>query len=201
MTEGKTSRLSRLKEFFFKGKGEAEEYKTGTVADNAYQIVADGKLKHRLESYELLLDLLNEPFTAPSLTDYVDNLQDMVNSIHFGVSQIAAPYARAGDSDAFAKMMYGWNCWYASATSKCERVRMFFTGENDNPTNKIVVNNLRLALLHHFFPRAFDVLAYCFKDLDVRGSSVTVIQNMIPMHKAVPWGYEEGLTPTTKPPG
>ena len=190
-SERNPSRLQRFREWFAKevsGQHERpeEQYQDLTVTGNAIKTVSDGKLERRLVTYNKLLEFLEEKIVANTLQDYVTELEDIMNTLHFAICQIAAPYARAGDNRDFARIMYGWDCLHASAISKCTRVKMFFASEQEKVTgtfssiNEIVVNNLRLTLLHHFIPRAFDVLNYCFRDLDVRERSVTSIQTMTP---------------------
>jgi len=180
--ERNPTRLQRLREWFAKEIGGKIEYQDMTVTGNAIKTVSDGKLERRLDVYNKLLEFLEETIHADTLQDYVNELEYMLRTTHFAVCQIAAPYARAGDNRDFARIMYGWNCLYASGMSKCARVKTFFASEQEKVTgtfssvNEIVANNLRLTLMHHFFPRAFDVLDYCFRDLDVRERSVTSIQ-------------------------
>lgn len=191
MSERKPSRLQRFWGYIAKKGTEKQiEYQDEKITGNAIRIVADRKLENRLEEYKILLDLLEEEIKAENLHEYVTELKDMVKTMHSAISRIAGPYARSGDNLRFAKLMHGWNRWYASAMSKCERVDKFFatgdgaerekTADAFSSINSIAVHNLHMFLIQHVFPDAFDVLNYCFRDADVRERAVTVIQTMVP---------------------
>lgn len=187
-TKPKTGRFSRFMDFVLaKSKDSKVEVKIEGLPEHSVKLIQDKRLLERKEEYITLMKLLNEPIKYTTLNEYIDELSDMVKMTHLTVCDVAGIYARSGDDQRFARMLWGWDGLYSLHLGDCLRVK-FYWG-NDNPMNDKKdhmylqqVVHLHLALINHYFCKAFNVLNYCFRDVDVRAQSVTVIQNMQPAY-------------------
>jgi hypothetical protein len=189
--EKKQSWIARLAEKVgYEKKNEHKQFfDTTNLAEAAVQIMQDRKLSERLDAMDILnFAMIKEIPSSWSPKEQMEALRERAETFNQMIQMIAAPYARSGNYPSYSRLMHGWNKMYGIALSWITMTEMYFTDNDSNndstrktlSDNTIIVNSLRLALTHHIFPDAYDVIAYCYKDEDVRPKAVTVIQSTMP---------------------
>lgn len=191
----KQSRIARLIGYI-QGKNEKEDdYIEEGIPGHSLKVIADKKLKERLDEWNYTLDLINEPINAETLHDYALELQDIIQTVHKMTGRIAGVYACAGDKDEenAKKLMHGWDHLAGIYKSRALRVLMWW-GTDEKVKNKLTRNlsiaainvfNFHLGMHNVFFKYADDVVMYCFKRIDVTPRHITAIQTISPNNSQV----------------
>ncbi len=190
--------------FGTKPQGEIKQLK---MHEFGVSVLTDGKLEGRMKALMSFKEDFMQGIEDDDLKTYVTNLEDRVQLLNDAIVEIAAPYARAGTSPRFAKLMRGWTKWYRLGKTGILEVKSWVHEQekedetkdsNDTqPTDKkkrteidrmltdrssINIRN-DIHYLHNFlnltvFSDGFFALSLCFMDKDVSERAATVIQTM-----------------------
>lgn len=191
MTEPKTSRLKSFWAAISPSGPQKPEYTEIPLAGDAIRVVADQKLRERLAEWKTAVDLINTEIEATSLYGYLTELLDILETLNTIILRVAFVYARAGDKEASEakQLTHGWNRLYGIYHAFIMRARIWW-GTNESITDArdnrqsihaVSVEKAYMACENVLFPHANHVIAWCFKDIDVRPGVVTVVQTMMPM--------------------
>lgn len=183
MSEQKKSRWQQFIEYVASSK---KPDKSGVnvekLPDGMVKLVLDQKLKERENAWDMTLEILNKAVDDSTLNNYTDDLTDIVKVAGACVSRMAIPYIRAGDKSDGTQLTSGWMEIYTFFLSECEKAKRFW-GNNEPIDRKkrlmsmgeIHVRNLHISIINHYITLANKVIAFSFKDMDVRPSNVTII--------------------------
>jgi len=193
----KENKWKKIKEFFEdRAEQEPPTIEHTDLQEQGVTILADGKLEHRIGLYLKLQSELKQTITTNNLDNYLKELKQRLDLVHYAVCEIAGPYACAGSDKHFEVKLRGWTSWYALASSILLAIEDWIKQEQEdkayiytkqygqstflNRTANLqtLVRSLHIALELHVFRDAFKVLNYCFQKEDVRPRSATVIHTI-----------------------
>ena len=200
MTETKPpNRLSRFYSAITSVKPEKPEYLEIPLAGDAIRVVADQKLKDRLAEWKTATEIMNEPVKGDTLHDYMMDFIHTLEVLNTIVLRVAFVYARAGDkeSDDAKHLTHGWNIMYGNFYAHAKR-QLIFHGTTDKMTDArdtrqsihaVIIHETVMGADNILYKYANHVIAWCFKDIDVRPGVVTVVQTIQNPQHTLPFGF------------
>lgn len=158
------------------------------------KLIADKKLKERLEALQLFFDELEADIEATDPLKYLEELIARQEKLNRAIHSLAMPFYRAGTLKTFRELMEGWQLWNSLAIYWLEAIQDRIESIREEQKEKgnkdptllrittidiaTLVRRIHSVLQLHVWQDGQVVLAGSYLNADVSASHVAIIKTL-----------------------